>query len=70
MTLQATELGLATCWICNFDPTLASQLLGLPDHMEPMVLLPLGYPMDNVDADRHKMKRKPLTEIVSYGIPK
>ena len=20
MTLQATELGLATCWICNFDP--------------------------------------------------
>ena len=70
MTLQATELGLATCWICNFDPVLTSQLLGLPDHMEPMVLLPLGYPLDTVNAERHGEKRKPLAEIVSYGIPK
>ena len=70
MTLQATELGLATCWICNFDTEACSQLLGLPDHMEPMVLLPLGYPLDTVNADRHSEKRKPLAEIVSYGIPK
>ena len=70
MTLQATELGLATCWICNFDTVATSQLLGLPDHMEPMVLLPLGYPLDTTNADRHSEKRKPLGEIVSYGIPK
>ena len=66
MTLQATELGLATCWICNFDPVKTSELLKLPDHMEPAVLIPVGYPLDKVDPDRHIEKRKPLNEIVSY----
>jgi len=68
MTLQATELGLATCWICNFYPEKTTKLLKLPDHMEPVVLLPVGYPLDHVDPDRHDEKRKPLSEIVSYGI--
>jgi len=67
MTLQATELGLATCWICNFDPVLTRELLQLPDHLEPAVILPLGYPLDKADPDRHGEKRKPLSEIVTYG---
>jgi nitroreductase len=66
MTLQATELGLATCWICNFDPLLTRDLLGLPEDMEPVVILPLGYPLDEVDPQRHDVKRKPLSEIVSF----
>ena len=67
MTLQATELGLATCWICNFEEEKTRTLLRLPDHLEPMVLLPVGYPLDEVDPMRHSEKRKPLSEIVSYG---
>jgi nitroreductase len=66
MTLQATELGLATCWICNFDPEKARVLLGLPEKMEPLVILPLGYPMDQVDPERHTEKRKPLSETVTF----
>lgn len=66
MTLQATELGLATCWICNFDPLLTRDLLSLPDHLEPVVILPLGYPMDEAEPGRHDKKRKPLSEITSY----
>jgi len=68
MTLQATELGLATCWICNFYVEKTRELLKLPEHMEPLVILPLGYPLDSTDPERHGMKRKPLSEIVSYGI--
>jgi len=68
MTLQATELGLATCWICNFDTDKTRELLGLPDHMEPVVILPVGYPLDEVNPDRHGEKRKPLSEMVTYGI--
>jgi len=68
MTLQATELGLATCWICNFDPEKTRELLKLPENLEPVVILPLGYPLDASDPDRHSEKRKPLSEIVSYGI--
>jgi nitroreductase len=66
MTLQAVELGLATCWICNFDADATRALLTLPDHLEPLVILPLGYPLDEVNPDRHVEKRKPLSEIVTY----
>jgi nitroreductase len=66
MTLQATELGLATCWICNFDKDITINTLSLPAHMEPIVILPLGYPLDRGDPDRHTEKRKPAEDIVSY----
>lgn len=59
MTLMATELGLGTCWVCNFDVKNCSKILGLPDHIEPVVLLPLGYP----DIETPIKKRKPLQEI-------
>jgi len=66
MTLQATELGLATCWICNFYKDKCIELFNLPDHIEPIVLLPLGYPLDESDPDRHSEKRNPLSEIVTH----
>ncbi len=68
MTLQATELGLATCWICNFYVEKTRELLKLPDHLEPVVILPVGYALDDTGPDRHNEKRKALSEIVSYGI--
>lgn len=66
MTLMATELELGTCWICNFDVKKCSEILGLPKHIEPAVILPLGYP----DTEMPIKKRKPLLEIVhrnSFG---
>lgn len=66
MTLQATDLGLATCWVCNFDAGKTRELLKLPDSMEPVVLLPVGYPLDQADPGRHREKRKPLSEIVTF----
>jgi nitroreductase len=66
ITLQAAELGLGTCWVCNFDKDLCIELLNLPQNLEPIVIVPLGYPLDPADPDRHKIKRKPVGEIVSY----
>jgi len=63
ITLQATESGLATCWICNFDAVLCSEILKLPAHIEPMVILSLGYPADSVNPGRHDIQRKPAGEI-------
>lgn len=60
MTLMATELGLGTCWVCNFDVDNVSELLELPKHIEPCVLLPIGYP----DTETGIKKRKSLSEIV------
>lgn len=60
MTLMATQLGLGTCWVCNFDVQKCSDILELPEHVEPVVILPLGYPDITIPAK----KRKPLQEIV------
>ena len=67
MTLAATDAGIATCWVCNFDPVKTRQTLSLPENIEPVVMLPLGYPEDSVDTNRHLTKRKPLDEIVRFN---
>lgn len=66
MTLQAAELGLGTCWICNFDAELCKKLFQLPANIEPIVILPLGYPLDTSDPERHGSQRKPMSKILSY----
>ncbi|MGQ1889949.1 nitroreductase family protein [Thermophagus sp. OGC60D27] len=64
MTLRAAELGLGTCWVCNFDPRIVSKTLNLPEHLEPAVLLPVGRP-EEVEAP--PKKRKPLSELVRFN---
>jgi nitroreductase len=66
ITLAATSVGLATCWICNFNAEKLTEVLNLPKYVEPIVVLPLGYPEDSADAKRHSVKRKPLNDIVVY----
>jgi nitroreductase len=66
ITLAATSIGLATCWVCNFNRSKLAEVLNLPDHIEPVILLPLGYPDDKTDIERHATKRKALDEIVVY----
>lgn len=62
MTLQATELGLGTCWIGAFYQDKVKEILKVPKQYKVIELLTLGYP-----ADRPSFKsRKPLKEIVSY----
>jgi len=60
--LQATELGLGTCWVCNFKVNVCSELFEIPAPLEPVVLIPLGYP----DIDPPVKKRKPLEKIVHW----
>ena len=63
LILAASELGLGTCWIADFDLTATREVLDVPDNVVPMVVTPLGYPNDQ---PRQK-KRKDLNELVSHG---
>lgn len=67
MTLAATDLGLGTCWICAFNAMQCSKILNLPSHIEPIALLPLGYPDDTTDSNRHNDKRKSFDQIVHWN---
>ncbi len=64
MTLAAAELGLGTCWVCMFDAMQCHRIMKLPENIEPVVLLPIGYP-DEVSTERH-IKRKAIEEIVRW----
>ncbi len=66
ITLAAAEIGLGTCWICAFDAKRCAQVLNLPKHLEPIVLLPIGYPAEAKSPDRHVADRKPLDQIVTW----
>ena len=66
MMLQATALGVGSCWVCRFNPILAAEVFNLPDNIQPICLLTLGYPSEEaVPSDRH-FSRKAMDEIVTY----
>jgi nitroreductase len=62
LILAATDEGLGTCWVGNFDADAAREVLGLPDDVEPIAFTPLGYP----DDEPRTKKRRPLSELVRY----
>ena len=64
--LTATTLGLGTCWVCNFDPPQLRTDLHLPEHIEPIAIIPIGYPA--YDEKAPARKRKALDDILQWGI--
>lgn len=60
LILAATALELGTCWVGNFDPVAAKELLGLDDNLEPIAFTPLGYPTDTAFS----RKRKFMEELI------
>jgi nitroreductase len=62
LILAATDVGLGTCWVAEFNPAAAREVLGLPDGVEPIAFTPLGYP-----AGQPQPKvRKALSDLVRY----
>lgn len=59
LCLAATEQGLGSCWVCNFDVASCREVLALPETWEPVVLVPLGYPEDT-PTEKH---RRPMEEL-------
>ncbi len=60
LCLAATEQGLSTCWVCNFDAEKCKQLFGLSANEEPAVVVPLGYAAD----EPRPKNRKTIEEII------
>jgi nitroreductase len=62
IALEAMELGLGTCWIGAFEEPEVSQILSVPEHLETVMLMTIGYPNEKPSATPRKM----LDEIVCY----
>jgi len=63
--LAATEIGLGTCWVCNFDPVILRKAINIPSHMEAMAIFPLGY-IDEEKSSAPEKKRKQLSDITEW----
>lgn len=64
LVLAATEQGLGTCWVCNFDTLKCKQYFGIPEHINPVALIPVGYPANESLWTQTPKKRKPLQDII------
>ncbi len=64
MILQATELGLGTCWLGAFNEKMVKNILGIPDNIRLVGIITVGY-SDEKPAAR---PRKNIEEIVAKEI--
>jgi nitroreductase len=62
IALQATELGLATCWIGSFDTDKVRDILSVPADVAIIELMAIGYPADS----KREPRREPVEKIVCY----
>lgn len=65
MILAATNEGVSTCWISNFDPAKLREALGLKDSVQVYALTPLGYPKADF-APANTGMRKQVDEIARF----
>jgi len=50
MMTMATSLGLGTCWIGAFDEPKVKEILGIPENIEVIGLITLGYPDEKAEV--------------------
>lgn len=67
MMLEAAALGLGSVWVCYFRPDVLRVEFSLPEHLEPVNILAIGY-ADGTPADpeRHAQTRIPIEALASY----
>lgn len=65
LCMAATSMDLATCWVCNFDAGIIREAFRLPADMEPVAIIPLGYPAEGTEIP--VKTRRHLADIVRRG---
>jgi len=64
MVLAAWSMGIGSCWVTNFYEDGVKELLGAPQRMKLVTVMPFGYPIE--PKTNRKKIRKPMSEILHY----
>lgn len=68
MMLQATDIGLDSVWICRFEPEILKKEFNIPNHIEPVNILAVGYgDCEKASSDRHSTARKDIKDTIIYN---
>jgi nitroreductase len=62
IALQAAQSGLATCWIGSFYPDKVRPIVSIPQNIDIVELMAVGYPADKPKEPN----REPMEKIVCY----
>jgi len=66
LSLAAVAEGLGTCWIGAFDEDAVKRLLGIPDEVRVVALMPVGYPeRPELNHPVSPERRKPPEQVFS-----
>lgn len=66
MMLAAVEMGVGSTWVMHFDPAAMRNTFNIPDNIEPVALLVMGYPADDAAPLNLHSEFRDLSEIVKY----
>lgn len=66
MMLAAQNEGVGTCWVMHFDPAAMRDSFNIPNHIEPIALLIMGYPSKDAKPLNMHFATRPMEEIVFY----
>ena len=66
MMLEAANLGLGTCPVGYFDPVKIADVLSLPSHIHPVLLMPFGYPASDAAPGPGHTNSRPIEDMVTY----
>lgn len=66
MMLAAQNEGVGTCWVMHFDPDKMCETFSIPENIEPVALLVMGYPSDDAKPLDLHFKSRPIDETVIY----
>lgn len=62
MILEAHELGIGSCWLGAFYEEQVKSILGIPDDVRIVTMVPMGYPAESPE----RRSRKGIDEIICY----
>lgn len=66
MMLEAWELGIGSCWVNFFSPSLLAKEFGFSENITPVLILPIGYVAEEAKPAAWHEQSKELSEIVEY----
>jgi len=67
MMLEAASVGVGSTWVMVFDPEAMREKFAIPEELEPVALLVMGYPAEDAAPIAMHFESKELSDMVSYN---
>ena len=66
LMLAAENEGVGCCWVMHFDPAAMREAFRIPENIEPLALLVMGYPAEGAQPKPRHFQYRPMEEVVLY----